>query len=152
MLHPLALAMLVLWATNDHLLKALYPGWWTGKLSDVASLAFAPLLLTAAWEVGAHALGSDRWRRSRVALWAAMALLGAVMVGINLWDGWAWAYRHGLGLAQWPFFLLRAGLTGAPWPEPATVDLTMDPTDLLTLPALLIPAWVHRRARGPRGA
>ena len=38
----LALVVLVL---NDHVLKQAYPGWVTGKLSDVAGLVVAPLLL-----------------------------------------------------------------------------------------------------------
>ena len=38
----LALVVLVL---NDHVLKTAYPGWITGKLSDVAGLVLAPLLL-----------------------------------------------------------------------------------------------------------
>jgi hypothetical protein len=35
----LALVVLVL---NDHVLKTAYPGWITGKLSDVAGLVLAP--------------------------------------------------------------------------------------------------------------
>ncbi len=38
----LALVVLVL---NDHVLKQAYPGMLTGKLSDVAGLVVAPLLL-----------------------------------------------------------------------------------------------------------
>src|SRR5918995_4450814 len=40
----LALVVLVL---NDHVLKQAWPGWVTGKLSDVAGLVVAPLLLAA---------------------------------------------------------------------------------------------------------
>jgi hypothetical protein len=59
------------------------------------------------------------------------------MASINLFDPAAWIYRHGLAVAQWPF---RAAF-GLELPSHSPVHLTMDPTDLLTLPALLIP-WL----------
>ncbi len=43
--HPLAVGSLVLLALNDHVLKQAWPGWVTGKLSDVAGLVVAPLVL-----------------------------------------------------------------------------------------------------------
>ena len=42
--HPLFLAAVGMLAVNDHLLKDRFPGWWTGKLSDVAGLAVAAVL------------------------------------------------------------------------------------------------------------
>src|SRR5690242_17575868 len=39
MLHPLVLGAVAVLILNDHLLKARWPSWWTGKLSDVAGLA-----------------------------------------------------------------------------------------------------------------
>jgi hypothetical protein len=77
-----------------------------------------------------------------------MLATGAVMVGINLWDSWAWGYRHGLALAQWPARGLWSLAQGRAWPALAPVDMTMDPTDLLTLPALSLCAWIHRRRPG----
>lgn len=45
--HPAWLAALAILVTNDHLLKGsgLLPGWLTGKLSDLAGLFVAPVLL-----------------------------------------------------------------------------------------------------------
>ncbi len=43
--HPLTLTAVLLLLANDHMLKALWPGWVTGKLGDVVGLAFLPLLL-----------------------------------------------------------------------------------------------------------
>ena len=43
--HPLSVAALVLLALNDHVLKQAWPGFVTGKLSDVAGLVVAPLVL-----------------------------------------------------------------------------------------------------------
>jgi hypothetical protein len=36
---PWFLGLVFVLAINDHLLKDLYPGWWTGKLSDIAGVA-----------------------------------------------------------------------------------------------------------------
>src|SRR6516225_7391004 len=42
--HPLTAGALVLLVVNDHVLKAVRPGWVTGKLSDAAGLVLAPAL------------------------------------------------------------------------------------------------------------
>jgi hypothetical protein len=48
MLHPLTLVSLVLLVMNDHFLKWAYPSWITGKLSDVAGMILAPIVLSVA--------------------------------------------------------------------------------------------------------
>lgn len=45
--HPLALVATLVLLLNDHLLKGLWPGLLTGKLSDVAWLIVAPVLVAA---------------------------------------------------------------------------------------------------------
>lgn len=146
LLHPVGWLSLGLWIVNDHVLKAAWPGLWTGKLSDVACLIAFPLLCVSAFEVLSAALGG-RWMRSGAALGVALLLAGGTMVAINLWEPAAWVYRHGLGLAQWPFFCLSAALRGAALPSPGTVSLTMDPSDVWTLPSLAAAWWVHRAGR-----
>ena len=37
--HPGFLVCVLVLGVNDHVLKARLPGWWTGKLSDVAGVA-----------------------------------------------------------------------------------------------------------------
>ncbi len=81
LLHPAALAAMVVLALNDHLLKGRAPGWLTGKLSDFAGLLFFPLLLTAAWNTARWALGRP-WRLTRRALIAAVVATG---VGFVVW-------------------------------------------------------------------
>lgn len=129
LVHPVALVALAAWIANDHFLKRLHPGLVSGKLSDVACLIVVPLLAIATIEL---VRGS-----STRAIWiACIAATGLVMVTINLFDAAAFAYRWGLGIAHWP---LRVVLDHQLAPvRPA--QLTMDPTDLLTLPALLVPA------------
>ena len=138
LLRPAVLVCLALWIVNDHVLKAAYASWWTGKLSDVASLAVFPLVPYAA---------IDLWRARRrlpppppppppVVLVGWIAATGLVMATINTIEIAGDAYRWGLGVAQWP---LRALWSGALVPI-RPVRLTVDPTDLLTLPALMIAA------------
>jgi len=144
--HPLVLAMLTLWIVNDHVLKGLLANDLTGKLSDVASLAVFPLIPYATYEIGCGLMGRPA-RHALGILLVSIFATGAVMVGINISDAWAEAYRVGLGLCQWPFRWLGAWFTGGSLPGPTAVQLTMDPSDAWTLPALYIPLWVFRRTR-----
>ena len=68
----LPVAAMLLVALNDHVLKGagLLPGAITGKLSDVAGLYFAPLLVAELWTL-ALPTGSARAVLRRVA-WAAL--------------------------------------------------------------------------------
>jgi hypothetical protein len=142
LLAPLPLAALALLVLNDWLLKSTLVGsigWLTGKLSDVAGLVLAPLVLTASADLllqVAHTAGARvdptlrRWK-----LVVACSMTGMVFMAVKLsppaaaWVAHAWGYA-------WP------GAT-----------IVADPTDLRTLPALLL-AWWHGRntiARVPYG-
>ncbi|MBZ0234478.1 MAG: hypothetical protein K8M05_19260, partial [Deltaproteobacteria bacterium] len=123
----LALGLLVL---NDRVLKAEVPSWLTGKLSDVAGLAVAPLVLTAAidvalWLVSRAGVKVD-WTFRRWKLVAAIAATGAVFAAVKLWA------PSSRALAD-----LRAQVFGQ-------ARIVTEPTDLVTLPALAF-AWWHGR-------
>jgi outer membrane protein assembly factor BamB len=121
--HPVFWGALALLVVNDHLLKRVVPGMITGKLSDVAGLIVAPVVLAAVVRA--------RGRRSLLACFAAVAAVFAVMNTV------APAAR---------LLEAAAALTGIRW------RLWVDPTDLLALPAMLI-AWrtlVSTMTRGPR--
>jgi hypothetical protein len=62
------------------------------------------------------------------------------MATINTIGVAADAYRWGLGAAQWPFRAVYAWSLVPIQP----VRLTEDPTDLFTLPALIVPWYVVR--------
>lgn len=134
LVHPVALVALALWMVNDHYLKRCHPGALSGKLSDVACLIVVPLLAVAAIELVRES--------SNRAIWiACITATGLVMATINLSDAAAFVYRWGLGVAHWPLrVVLNRELVSV---HPAR--LTMDPTDLLALPALLVPARLLRR-------
>jgi hypothetical protein len=57
-MHPLTLAFVGLLLVNDWYLKPRYHGFVTGKLSDIAGLAFAPVILTSAIGLFRHVLAS----------------------------------------------------------------------------------------------
>ena len=141
--HPLIISLLLLWALNDHVFKDYFGNEVTGKLSDVAGLAVFPLMLVSAYEVSCALLGREPRRRDWV-LWASLAATGAFMIGINLSEPWAQVYTHGLSIAQWPFQATWSLLTGDGLPQLAKLTVTMDPTDLWTLPALSIAWWVAK--------
>jgi len=148
LLHPITLLALALWAINDHLLKGWGPALLTGKLSDVAGLVVSPTVLFGILEWCAPGLLR---RHRRVALAGCCAAVGALLVGLELSRSVEFAYQHALGSAQFVARSLLAWLSGGPAPAYLLVRTTPDVTDLLTLPALAVPAWLAlRRTRSLR--
>jgi len=129
-LHPVTLTAMVVLVVNDWVLKPrLGPSLVTGKLSDVAGLAAAPVVLTAliglvllvARKLGA---GVDPWLTHR-RLVLAIAATGTVFTAIKLSPRAAGWFTDALG-----------------WIRPATVHL--DRTDLACLPMLAVAYWIGR--------
>jgi hypothetical protein len=125
------LAAVAVLVVNDWLLKPrLGPSILTGKLSDLAGLIFAPVVLSAALGLalhGAAALGArvdPSLSRRRLVL--CTIATGAVFAAVKLDHAAAHV------LVQ---LLSRLG-------RPAAI--TLDPTDLLCLPALAIAVWIGR--------
>lgn len=134
-LHPVTLAALAVLVVNDWLLK---PRWGaaggaagavTGKLSDLAGLAAAPVVLTSLIGLllaAARALGAtvDPFlTRRRLAL--AVAATGITFAAIKLSATAAGWFTGAIGLVR-----------------PASVVL--DRTDLLCLPMLAVAWWIGR--------
>ena len=129
LLHPLALAAVALLIVNDHFLKQAYPGFVTGKLSDFAGLVFFPLLLVAAYEVGASAAARRSVIAGRRALLLAAGATAVVFVAIKLVPAVNESAARLLGAAQ---ALVTLQATSRPAP------FAMDATDLIALPSVLI--------------
>jgi hypothetical protein len=143
-LHPVVLLALATLIVNDQLLKAAWPGAVTGKLSDVAGLIVAPLVLVGLWEIGEWITG--RWRSPAASvLVVAIVVTGLVFAAIQVWEPASEAFAWMLGAGQWPFRALVAAVSGAPSPTVAPVVATTDAEDLLALPALVVTWWVGRR-------
>jgi hypothetical protein len=124
--HPISLVAIATVLINDHILRQIAPSWLTGKLSDFTWLIFAPFLLAAmlAWLIPQHLN-----RRTEITGWISIVLTGLIF-----------------GLAKTiPFFhsiAVQVLETFNGWPN----NLLIDPTDLLTLPALLISIKIWRTA------
>lgn len=144
LLHPVFIAAVATLALNDHVLKPWFPGSsWTGKLSDIAGLVFFPALafaLTHPWlrRVGLW-LPVVRWMDTLAAITAAV--FSAIQLSPAAAEAWVWA----IGALQLPALELTAWLEGRPSPPWRPVRHTLDPTDLLALPAALWAPWWARR-------
>jgi len=136
---PSAIAAIALLVVNDHVLKAAYPGFVTGKLSDFAGMMFFPLLLAAACEqIG--------FRRGMTTVVAATIATGLVFASIKLSPGAGEVYRIVLAALQWPFRAGFAVLVGDPVPAMGHARLVTDRTDLIALVALAVPVTLALRA------
>ncbi len=133
-------------ALNDHVLKRAYPGFVTGKLSDVAGMVFFPLLLALLLRpLSARAVVTDRGRDLTLAtLCAVTALVFAVTKTTHAGNE---AYRVAWGAMQWPARALAAWLRGDATPGLARVVLVADPTDVLAVPFALVAYWAGRASR-----
>ena len=135
LLHPAVLAAIALFVVNDHVFKPAHPGWLTGKLSDVAGLVFFPVLLAAVAEL---VIPVAR-RHVGATLLIAVAVTGLTYVAMLVIPAGGDGYRWFIGIVQWPFRIAGALAAGTPLPAIAPVRFAADPTDLITLPALLVP-------------
>ncbi|WP_433382538.1 hypothetical protein [Streptosporangium sp. CA-115845] len=123
--HPATVAATFVLLVNDHLLKALWPGPVTGKLSDVAGLLVAPPVLALAF-LPALALTRAGPFSSVLARLAAPVAIVATGVGFTLVK----TTEAGAELASRAWTLVAG---------PSRV--LADPTDLVALPALGV-AWL----------
>jgi hypothetical protein len=129
-MHPVTLVAVAVLLVNDWVLKRHWHGGLVGKLSDVAGLAFAPVVLTAAVglvlalaaRLGAHIDPSLTRRR----LLACIAATGACFAAVKLSPDAAELLARALSLLGRP------------------AQIYLDRWDLLTLPALAIAYWIGR--------
>ena len=141
MRHPLVMAMLVLWIVNDHVLKDLYGNIWTGKLSDVAGLVVFPLIPLAAYQVWCAWKARSPRHENQVLFGGLLGTL-VLFVSINLSETCSDLCCTLLSWGQWPFRAVLGAASGEGLVGIIPVVATPDPTDLFTLPALLIPYFL----------
>ena len=147
--HPVAVAAVVIVALNDHVLKAAAPGFITGKLSDVAGLVFFPLFLQASLEILQLALGRYREPSQGVLIGAAIAS-AAFFAAMKLTTTGADLYRGALAFLQWGGRSVIAVLLQHDLPLRGTVALTMDATDVLCVPMVLVAVALGARRQARR--
>lgn len=149
MLHPLVLGALLLLVVNDHWLKQELARTAldvvTGKLSDVAGLAFFPVLLFSLVEIALRRAPAS----VRVVL-GCVIVTEVVFALSKTWLPAAELYRGAIASLQWPVHALLAVLDGRALPGLVGVRHVMDPSDLVALPAAAVAVVVGlRRARMP---
>ena len=121
-MHPLVFAAVVVLVVNDWVLKPRFHDWVTGKLSDVAGLLFAPVVLSAMIGLVLRALGRPGYltprRRAACCIAPAAGFAGAKLLA--------------------PVRETFAALIGH------HAEFYPDWTDLFTLPAVLVAYWIGR--------
>lgn len=148
LLHPITLSSLLVLVVNDHVLKRVYPGTLSGKLSDFAGVVLLPLFLHAAFE-----LTVARARRappsavlSNRALGVCLVLALAAFALPEVWPAAETVYRYAFGVAHYPFRAMAALLGQRPLPPVVPAHSTADVTDLLALPMGFVAYAVGRRS------
>ena len=173
--HPLTLSALALMLINDQLLRRLSPSWLTGKLSDAAWLAVVPVVLAALLGLAlSAALRTVFWVMRRTVVSAATAqsvqdercddpAFHAKALHDQALTACEAHPRPDLADVLFALVLLTIALgfsvvKAVPavnaWAIQTIYALThtspalrLDPSDLLTLPALALPAWLYWRSR-----
>lgn len=123
--HPVSLVAIAVMVVNDHVLKAHFGSWFTGKLSDVAGMVFFPALMAVVLSLVAPR--SVAWPRL---VGVASAVTGLGFVWVKTSDAGAAAASSLLSAVAGPSLVLK------------------DPSDLLALAAIALAAWVGVRAQG----
>lgn len=139
--HPIAVAALLVLVVNDHWAKAAYPGWLTGKLSDFSGVCFFPFLLVAIAELAGL---RGRARLSRAAGLATAVVFFLVETSPLAGNAYAW----GVGALQWPVWASIAALQGQSAPLLGAVPHVVDAADLIALPMAGV-AWGVARGAAP---
>lgn len=135
MLHLVPLAGLLLMIVNDQWWRWAWPGALTGKLSDVGVMLFFPLFLQGIVEI----FQSRPLRPSLQVLSGAAVLTAVGFALLQTWPPFAAAYAWGVGALQFPFLWAMGRVTEV---RPAMV--TMDPTDIITVPLVAVAVWAGR--------
>jgi len=122
-LHPVTLAAVALLLLNDWVLKPRFRGSFvTGKLSDIAGLVFAPVVLSAAIGLALRVVGRPGYlTQLRLVLCCAATAIGFAVVKLYPPIGDVVAHAIGHGASFYP-----------------------DWTDVLCTPCVLVAYWIGR--------
>ncbi len=124
----LAIAALLLLIVNDHIFKAYYPGFITGKLSDVAAAYLLPLW----FEMVLNSLGISRQRSIVLATLMSVSALTAIEVSPPIIKAYEQVHTQIYGSLQLPY----------------VSKLTADLTDLYAQVFSALYLYLARRVQG----
>ncbi|MCZ7420369.1 hypothetical protein O7605_12670 [Verrucosispora sp. WMMA2121] len=137
LIHPVTVAATALLILNDQVLKAVYPGWLTGKLSDVAGLVMAPPLLAVVLALllaGCGRLPVLR-RTVRIAGPGSGRTPSDLLAAVSI-------FVVGVGFTAVKATPEGAATASAVWSVVSGPSVILaDGTDLLALPALALAWW-----------
>src|SRR5512142_265142 len=126
-LHPIAIAAMAVTWCNDHYMKQLWPGWFTGKLSDISGLAFFPFWAAAALELCLFTM-RRRWLVGLRCMLAIVACAATLFTAIKISPSANRVYEELITDIRGAQSGYGAGRCRA--------HNRVDPTDLIALPAL----------------
>jgi hypothetical protein len=135
-LHPVALIAMGVTFINDVYLKQTAPGWFTGKLSDLSGLAFFPFWVAAVLELLVLFV-RRRWLVRQVHMLVIVAVTACTFGAIKVWPTASHGYER-LVAHQQPRLLFEEH-------SKIRAHNSVDPSDLIALPALGVAVWVVRR-------
>ncbi|GIJ77040.1 hypothetical protein SAMN05443287_101217 [Micromonospora phaseoli] len=142
LVHPVTVAATALLVLNDQVLKAAYPGWLTGKLSDVAGLVMAPPLLAVVLALLLAGCGRLPVLRRTV----RVAGPGSGRASADLLAAGS-VFLVGVGFTAVKATPEGAATASAAWSVVNGPSVILaDGTDLLALPALGLAWWTWRSA------
>ena len=124
--HPVTIFAVVMLLFNDHWWRHNYPSWLTGKMGDFTWLVFAPMIcaMLVAWIV------PHKWQNQE-------KIVGMLSFGfIGVW----------FATAKTMPVIHQMTTNTVEWIVGWEGTLRIDPTDLITLPALLVGWWVWSNA------
>lgn len=115
--HPLTIAAIFMLLINDHLLRQVWPSWWTGKIGDFAWLFFAPFALAVCIST---VIPTRIPKRDLLIGYFAFGLVGGIFALANTVSSFnTWMVRTAQSLFHFHFRYIQ------------------DPTDLIALISLL---------------
>lgn len=137
---PIVVLSLLALVVNDHWLKAAHPSWLTGKISDVAGLIVAPVLLISIAEVVAW-LSGRTLTGLRHPMAAVAAAVGFAFAAVQLIPAATNAYAELAGHSARVVAMIVPVVSSSG----GSADVTADPADLAALIALIVPIRLSRR-------
>jgi len=145
LLLPASLCGVALLIVNDHYMKRHLHNAISGKLSDIAGLLFFPLLIATGIETTRIVLRRRQWCISIGGFDSTVVVVGIFFMLMKTWQPAGQIYVWLDASLEWPVLAVKAAfVSGNFWTWPKT-GIVMDTTDLMALPALLIPWWSGRR-------
>jgi hypothetical protein len=149
LLQPAVLGALGLLVVNDHLLKPWLGNGPTGKLSDAAGVFVVPLVLLGLVEWARWVIRREHWAARHAELVAAVGVTAVGFTAVKLVPFVAGAYVAVIGGLRWLGESAIQVVAGEGLASFAPVGLVRDPSDLWTLPVLLVSYVVARHGVEP---